>query len=120
MPIFDGLAIEGRVRSAKGAVLEAESRRRQRELDVAVEVQQAWLTLREAVQRIDVAREGLTSAEEDYKFSKGRYELGAGTYLDLLTSEVGLANARQSLVEASADARIAEAGLEFAVGAKRY
>ncbi len=120
LPIFDGLAIEGRVRSAKGAVLEAESRRRQRELDVAVEVQQAWLTLREAVQRIDVAREGLTSAEEDYKFSKGRYELGAGTYLDLLTSEVGLANARQSLVEASADARIAEAGLEFAVGAKRY
>ncbi len=36
LPIFDGLAIEGRVRSAKGAVLEAESRRRQRELDVAV------------------------------------------------------------------------------------
>ena len=67
-----------------------------------------------------MAREGLTSAEEDYKFSKGRYELGAGTYLDLLTSEVGLAGARQSLVEASADARIAEAGLEFAVGAKRY
>ncbi|HYR69668.1 MAG TPA: TolC family protein [Candidatus Dormibacteraeota bacterium] len=120
LPIFDGLAIEGRVRQAKGAMFEAESQRRQRELDVAVEVQQAWLTLREAVQRIDVAREGLTSAEEDYKFSKGRYELGAGTYLDLLTSEVGLATARQSLVEAAADARIAEAGLEFAVGAKRY
>jgi len=120
LPIFDGLAIEGGVRRAKGALIEAESQRRQRELDVAVEVQQAWLTLREAVQRIDVAREGLTSAEEDYKFSKGRYELGAGTYLDLLTSEVGLATARQSLVEALADARIAEAGLEFAIGAKRY
>jgi len=120
LPIFDGLAIEGGVRQAKGGVLEAESQRRQRELDVAVEVQQAWLTLREAVQRISVAREGLVSAEEDYKFSNGRYELGAGTYLDLLTSQVGLANARQSLVEAVADARIAEAGLEFAVGAKRY
>jgi outer membrane protein TolC len=120
LPIFDGLAIEGGVRQAKGAMLEAESQRRQRELDVAVEVQQAWLTLREAVQRIDVAREGLTSAEEDHKFSQGRYELGAGTYLDLLTSEVGLANARRSLVEAMADAHIAEAGLEFAVGAKRY
>lgn len=120
LPIFDGLAIEGGVRQAKGALIEAESQRRQRELDVAVEVQQAWLTLREAVQRIDVAREGLISAEEDYKFSKGRYDLGAGTYLDLLTSEVGLANARQSLVEALADARIAEAGLEFAIGAKQY
>jgi outer membrane protein TolC len=120
MPIFEGLSIEGGVRQAKGAVLEAESQRRQSELDVAVEVQQAWFLLREAVQRIDVQREGLISAEEDYKFSKGRYDLGAGTYLDLLTAEVGLATARQNLIQALADARIAEAGLEFAIGEKRY
>ena len=120
LPIFEGLSIEGGVRQAKGAVLEAESQRRQSELDVAVEVQQAWFTLREAVQRIDVQREGLASAEEDYKFSKGRYDLGAGTYLDLLTAEVGLATARQNLIQALADARIAEAGLEFAIGVKRY
>jgi outer membrane protein TolC len=120
LPIFNGFALEGGVRQAKGALIAAESQRRQRELDVEGEVQQAWLLLREAIQRIDVAREGLASAEEDYKFSKGRYDLGAGTYLDLLTSEVGLATARQSLVEALADARIAEAGLEFAIGAKRY
>ncbi len=120
IPIFEGLAIEGNVRQAKGALLEAESQRRQREIDVAVEVQQAWLTLRTSIQRIDVAREGLVSAEEDHKFSKGRYELGAGTYLDLLTAELSLATARQRLIEAVADAKIAEAGLEFAIGAKRY
>jgi outer membrane protein len=120
LPIFTGLQTEGDIRRAKGALLEAESQRRQRELDVAVEVQEAWLTLREAVQRIDVAREGLVSSEEDYKFSKGRYDLGAGTYLDLLTAEVDLANARERLIEAVADARIAEAGLEFAMGVKRY
>jgi outer membrane protein TolC len=120
MPIFDGLAIEGGIRQAKGALLEAEAQRRQRELDVTYEVQSAWLTLREAVARIEVAREGLASAEEDYKFSQGRYQLGAGTYLDLLTAEVGLANARQTLVEAIATARVAEAGLEYSVGATRY
>jgi outer membrane protein TolC len=120
LPIFEGLAIEGGVRSAKGAALEAETQRRQSELDVAVEVQQAWFTLRESIQRIEVQREGLTSAEEDYKFSKGRYDLGAGTYLELLTAQVGLANARIALVQALADARVAEAGLEFAIGAKRY
>ena len=120
LPIFSGLQIEGDVRQAKGAVLEAEALRRQRELDVQVEVQQAWLLLRESIQQIAVTREGLASAEEDYKFSKGRYELGAGTYLDLLTAEVNLANARARLIEAVADAHTAEAGLEFAVGAKRY
>ena len=73
-----------------------------------------------AVMRIEVAREGLVSAEEDYKFSQGRYQLGAGTYLDLLTAEVGLANARRTLVEAIAVARVAEAGLEYAVGATKY
>ena len=120
LPIFSGLQIEGDIRQAKGAVLEAEALRRQRELDVQVEVQQAWLLLRESIEQIEVAREGLASAEEDYKFSKGRYDLGAGTYLDLLTAEVNLANSRARLIEAVADAHTAEAGLEFAVGSKRY
>src|SRR5262249_47781122 len=120
LPIFEGFLIEGNVRQAKGALLEAEAQRRQRELDVVVEVEQAWLNLRESVQQIDVAREGLASAEEDYKFSKGRYDLGAGTYLDLLTAEVNLANSKQTLISAVANARVAEAGLEFAIGAKQY
>ncbi len=120
LPIFDGLALEGNMRSAKGRVLAAEASRRQLELDVTVEAQQAWLLLKEAVERIAVAREGVTSAEEDHKFSKSRYELGAGTYLDLLNAEVSLEQARQQLVEAQADARVAEAALERAIGERRY
>jgi outer membrane protein TolC len=108
------------MKSAKGQLLEAEANRRQLELDVAVEVQTAWLALREARQRIEVAMEGLASAEEDYKFSKGRYDLGAGTFLDLLTAEVNLSQAKRAHVEALADARVAEAELERAVGEKRY
>ena len=120
LPLFDGFALEGGMKSAKGTLLEAEAQRRQREVDVAVEVQQAWLSMREAVQRIDVAKEGLASAEEDYSFSKGRYELGAGTFLDLLNAQVNLAQAKQSYVEALADAHVAEAALEQAVGSRRY
>jgi outer membrane protein TolC len=120
VPLFDGLAIEGETKRARGSLLEAEASRRQLELDVTVEVQQAWLALREAAERISVSREGLASAEEDYKFSKGRYDLGAGTFLELLNAEVGLAQARQSLVEALADARVAEADLERAIGERRY
>ncbi|MGE5175450.1 MAG: TolC family protein, partial [Hyphomicrobiales bacterium] len=100
--------------------LEAEAQRRQQELDVTVEVQQAWLSLNEAVQRIAVSKDGLASAEEDYKFSKGRYDLGAGTYLDLLNAEVNLEQARRSYVEALADARVAQADLERAIGERRY
>src|SRR6266850_2139552 len=119
LPVFNGFATEGRTKSAKGVLIEAEAERRQREVDVAVEVQQAWLQLREAAQRIDVAKEGLASAEEDYSFSKGRYELGAGTFLDLLNAQVSLAQAKQSYVEAVADAHVAEAALERAVGSRR-
>lgn len=120
LSIFDGFAMEGRTKTAKGDVLAAEAARRQREVDVVVEVQQAWLTLRESLDRIGVARDGLTSAEEDYKFSKGRYDLGAGTYLDVLQSEVSLSDARRSYVEALADAHVAEAALERAIGERRY
>lgn len=120
LPVFNGFATEGRTKSAKGALLEAEAERKQREVDVAVEVQQAWLQVREAVQRIDVARDGMASAAEDYSFSKGRYELGAGTFLDLLNAQVSLSQARQSYVEAVADAHVAEAALERAVGSRRY
>jgi outer membrane protein TolC len=120
LPIFNGFATEGATKSAKGSLLEAEAQRRQREVDVAVEVQQAWLSLREAVERIDVAKEGLASAQEDYNFSKSRYDLGAGTFLDLLNAEVSLSQAKQSYVEAVADAHVAEAALERAVGARRY
>ncbi|HYQ89733.1 MAG TPA: TolC family protein [Candidatus Binatia bacterium] len=120
LPIFDGFALEGGMKAAKGTLLEAEAQRRQREVDVAVEVQQAWLLVREAVERIDVSKEGLASAQEDYNFSKGRYDLGAGTFLDLLTAEVSLTQAKQSYVEAVADAHVAEASLERAVGARRY
>jgi outer membrane protein TolC len=120
IPIFDGFVMEGGMRQAKGSMLEAEANRRQRELDVTVEVQEAWLTLREGVDRISVAKEGLNSAEEDYKFSKGRYDLGAGTFLDLLTAEVNLSQAKQSYVEALADAHVAEAALERAIGERRY
>ena len=120
LPVFNGFVTEGRTKSAKGALLEAEAERRQREVDVAVEVQQAWLQVREAVQRIDVAKDGMASAQEDYSFSKGRYELGAGTFLDLLNAQVSLAQAKQSYVEAVADAHVAEAALERAVGSRRY
>jgi len=120
IPFFDGLATEGNLRSAKGSLVESEAARRQLELDVSVEAQQSWLLLKEAVERIAVAREGVASAEEDHKFSKGRYELGAGTYLDLLNAEVSLEQARQQLVEALADARVAEAALERAIGERRY
>jgi outer membrane protein TolC len=120
IPIFDGLALEGDMRSAKGALVEAEAARRQLELDVVFEAKEAWLLLKEAVERIAVAQEGVASAEEDHKFSKSRYELGAGTYLDLLNAEVSLEEARQQLVEALADARVAEAALERAIGERRY
>jgi outer membrane protein TolC len=120
LSVFNGFATEGGTKRAKGALLEAEALRRQREVDVAVEVQQAWLSVREAVERIDVAKEGLASAEEDYSFSKGRYDLGAGTFLDLLNAEVSLAQAKQSYVEALADAHVAEAAMERAMGSRRY
>jgi outer membrane protein len=45
-----------------------------------------------------------------------RYNIGASTLLDLLTSQTALAQAQQALIQARYDYRIARAELEALIG----
>jgi outer membrane protein len=45
-----------------------------------------------------------------------RYQLGASTLLDLLTSQTQLAQARAQLIQARYDARVAKAQIEALIG----
>ena len=58
----------------------------------------------------------MIAGEEDLRVQQQRYNLGAGTLLDLLTSQITLNTARQALIQARLDARTAKAQLEALVG----
>ena len=77
---------------------------------------QALGTLNLAQERIRIQQETVVSAEEDLRVQTERYELGAATLLDVLTSQTTLNQARLALIQARFDARIARAQLEAIVG----
>ena len=58
---------------------------------------------------IEVATNGLKSAEEDLKLSQEKYNVGSGTILELIDAQVALQRARSNQVQALTEARVADA-----------
>ena len=54
-------------------------------------------------------RASVEAAEEDLRVQQERYKTGAGTQLEVLTSQTTLHNARLALIQARFDQRIAKA-----------
>jgi outer membrane protein TolC len=116
LPIFDGFMTIANIRQAKARAAIADNQLRDAELQVALDVKEAMLTIEEATERIKVSKSGLASAEEDYRLSREKYDLGSGTILELLDAQVSLSRARSSYVDALASLREAEALFERATG----
>jgi outer membrane protein len=73
-------------------------------------------SLRAAAQRVAVQAATVRASEEDVRVQQQRYNIGASTLLDLLTSRTTLEQARAALIAARYDYRIARAQIETLVG----
>ena len=73
-------------------------------------------TIANAQARVDVQIASIAAAEEDLRVQQQRYQLGASTLLDLLTSQTQLNQARTQLIQARFDLRVARAQLESLIG----
>jgi outer membrane protein len=73
-------------------------------------------SLRAAAQRVAVQAATVKASEEDVRVQQQRYNIGASTLLDLLTSQTALQQARAALISARYDYRIARAQIEALVG----
>ena len=58
----------------------------------------------------------IAASDEDLRVQQQRYALGASTLLDLLTSQTQLNQARQALIQARLDGRVARAQLSSLMG----
>jgi outer membrane protein len=83
---------------------------------IRLQVTQRALDLKAAVAAVAVAERSLDSARENRRVVADRYREGLIASSDLLDAEVGLLRAGLDLTEALAEARLAEAGLERALG----
>ncbi|MCW3094878.1 MAG: outer membrane protein [Chthonomonadaceae bacterium] len=126
VPIFDGGLSRARVHEAQGDIASAEISRRDAVDQIQVEVQQAYLTLIQARDRVAVANVGLAQAREASRLALVRYNagvsqaVGVSPILELSTAQTSLTQAESNLVNALYDYNTARAQVDRAVGRYSY
>jgi len=122
LPIFDGGLARERVREARGVVANAEVSKRREVDQVQVDLQQAYIALVQARNRVAVANVGLTQAREAFRLAGVRYtagvsqQTGISPQLELSNAQTSLTQAQSNQVNALYDYNNARAQLDRAVG----
>ena len=83
---------------------------------IHLEVRKAYLDLKAAAQRVEVASAAAAEAEEAHRIIQNRHQAGLITVTELLRSETALAAARTRRLAAVYDHRVAAAALDHAAG----
>ncbi len=115
-PLFNGLNREVSVARAIVAEDVAEVALRDAKYLARQTLVQSLGQMTTAREQVDIQITSVAAATEDLRVQQRRYELGATTLLDLLTSQTQLDNARTSLIRARYDYRVAKAQLEALIG----
>jgi len=115
-PLFNGLNREVTVARAVVAEDVAEAGLRDARFLARQTLVQSLGQMRIAREQVDIQTQSVAAAAEDLRVQQRRYELGATTLLDLLTSQTQLDNARTALIRARYDYRVAKAQLEALIG----
>jgi outer membrane protein len=116
VPIFNGLGREEAVQRASLNEMNARAALRDARLLAQQQLTQYLGQLRLAQARIAIMQASLEAAQEDLRVQQQRYQLGASTQLELLTTQTQLNAARFNLVNARYQVRIAKAQLEQLIG----
>jgi outer membrane protein TolC len=114
--IFDGGGKIARYKEAKANLEASQARVRDTELQVWQSVEQSYLNLGEAEERIGAARKAVESAEENYQLARGRFDAGVANIIELTDAQLALTQAQSTEAQALSDYRVAIANLERSLG----
>ena len=114
--LWNGGETKARVEQARFAESRAEALRKRADSAIQLEVRKAYLDVRAAAQRVEVASAAAAEAQEAHRIIQNRHQAGLTTVTELLRSETALAAARTRRLAAIYDHRVAEAALQHAAG----
>jgi outer membrane protein len=116
LPIFNGFSTSNQVQQAQVSEMNAHEDLEQSKRRIAVDIRKALLDLQQAEKRVIVTQTSVFSAEMDRKIAEEKYNLGAGTLLDMLVATANYTNAVSGKVNSIFDYLLAKKSMEYALG----
>ena len=114
--LFNGGGDRARIVEAQANHQRAVAQRERLANAIGLEVHDAFLAHLTARERVAVARDAVTQAEESLRIVQDRYEAGLTTIVELLDSETALTAARTGLTRTLYDATVSQARLDLSLG----
>jgi outer membrane protein len=115
-PIFSGLSTKYQVEEARASLDVLKANEETLRQSIYLDVQQAWLNLQVAKDKISTAELTVRQANENLDLANGRYAAGVGNPIEVTDALVAQSNARTAHVAALYDYKIAQASIEKAMG----
>lgn len=116
LPIYNGGKISGAIKQAKAGYLISEQGLQKAYNDMRSTVTNGYFDMLQADNMQKLGRESVDRLADHLKNVEAQYEVGVVAKVDVLRSQVELANAKQSLIKAENAYQIAEANLNKIVG----
>lgn len=118
--LFEGYGTQAAVAKAMAGLATIQAQREKLELGMDLEVKQADLSYRQAVQRLKVTKKMVEQAEESARLSRTRFKEGVILSSDLIDVEMRLTDAlvRQSVARGNIE--VAQADLKRAMGLPQF
>ncbi|MDD5108223.1 MAG: TolC family protein [Candidatus Omnitrophica bacterium] len=116
IPIFEGFSTRAKVDAAKAKYTQAKIDKDNLVDQIAVDVRKACLNLRESASIIQSQKDNLAEAKEALRISEVSYANGVAINLDVLDSQVSLAQIQRNLASGIYDYLMAQAYLDRSIG----
>jgi len=116
LPLFEGFSTKAQVDAAKARYSESILDKENLSDQIAVEIRQACLNLKESETIINSQKDHVEEAREALKIAEVSYDNGVGTNLDVLDAQVSLSQIQTNLASGIYDYLMAEAYLKRSMG----
>lgn len=116
VPIFDGFRTTNRVEETLHNYYVINAQEELQRQQVALDVEQSYLRLKELEERIKANQSALDAAKENLDLANGRYQVGVGSIIEATDAQTLYTDAQTTYIRTLYDYKIAEAQFFRAIG----